>query len=201
MIESTAPSGSSLPCSGSRDVGTRNQPATNATAMIGTFTRKTEPYQKWPSRKPLATGPIAPAAPVVAAQIAIALVRSCGGKTFTRIESVDGMISAADAPIAARQAMSCHISVDSDASAAATRKPTSPSCSAPLRPNRSPSAPVENSRPANTSEYAATTHCSCEVVACRSRESVGIATLRLALPTKTISRLRHSTASVHQRRA
>ena len=30
--------------------------------------------------------------------------------------------------------------------------------------------------------------------------SVGMATLRLELPTKTISRLRHSTASVHHRR-
>ena len=34
-------------------------------AMIGTFTRNTEPYQKWPSSQPLATGPIAPAAPAV----------------------------------------------------------------------------------------------------------------------------------------
>ena len=80
MIDSTAPSGSSLPCSGSRDFGTRNHPATSASAMIGTFTRNTDPYQKCPSSKPLATGPIAPAAPVVAAQIAIALDRSLGGK-------------------------------------------------------------------------------------------------------------------------
>ena len=48
--------------------------------MIGTFTRKTEPYQKCPSSQPLATGPIAPAAPVTPAQIAIAFVRSCGGE-------------------------------------------------------------------------------------------------------------------------
>ena len=109
-IERTAPTGSSWPCSGSRDLGTRNQPATSASAMIGTFTRNTDPYQKWPSSHPLATGPIAPAAPVVAAQIAMALVRSSGGNTFTRIDNVDGMINAADAPIAARQAMSCHIS-------------------------------------------------------------------------------------------
>ena len=47
-------------------------PATSATTMIGTLTRKTEPNQKWPSRKPLATGPSAPAAPVTLAQIAIA---------------------------------------------------------------------------------------------------------------------------------
>ena len=57
--------------------GTRNFPATSATTMIGTLTRNTEPYQKCPSSQPLATGPIAPAAPVTLAQIAIAFVRSC----------------------------------------------------------------------------------------------------------------------------
>ena len=70
-----------------------------------------------------------------------------------------------------------------------------------MRPYRSPSAPVENSRPANTSEYAAITHCSCAVVAPSTRDSVGMVTLRLELPTKTMSRLRQSTANVHQRRA
>ena len=58
-----------------------------------------------------------------------------------------------------------------------------------------------NSRPANTSEYAATTHWSCDSVAPRSRESVGRATFRVELPPNTISRLRQSTASVHHRRA
>ena len=67
--------------------------------MIGTLTRNTEPNQKWPSRQPLATGPSAPAAPVTLAQIAIAFGRSCGGKTLTRIDSVDGMMSAAAAPM------------------------------------------------------------------------------------------------------
>ena len=38
--------------------------ATSATRMIGTLTRKTDPYQKWPSSQPLATGPMAPAPPV-----------------------------------------------------------------------------------------------------------------------------------------
>src|SRR5579862_8490145 len=160
-----------------------------------------EPYQKWTSRNPLATGPIAPAAPVVAAQIAIARVRSWGGNTLTRIDSVDGMMNAAAAPMSARHAINSHIAVDADASDAPMRKPTSPSCSAPLRPKRSPSAPVENSRPANTSEYDATTHWSCDEVACRSRESTGMATLRLELPTKTMTRLRQSTASVHHRRS
>ena len=45
------------------------------------------------------TGPIEPATPVVVAQIAIALARSRGGNTFTRIDSVDGMMNAAPTPI------------------------------------------------------------------------------------------------------
>ena len=121
-IESTAPIGIERRLLGVARRGTRNRPPTSASAMIGTLTRNTEPYQKWPSRKPLATGPIAPAPPVVAAQMAIALVRSCGGNTLTRIDSVDGMISAAPAPISARQAISCSTRRSTDASAAPTRK-------------------------------------------------------------------------------
>ena len=55
----------------------------------------------------MTTGPIEPATPVVVAQIAIALARSPGGNTFTRIDSVDGMMNAAPTPISARQAMIC----------------------------------------------------------------------------------------------
>src|SRR3954462_5247975 len=47
----------------------------------------------------------------------------------------------------------------------------------------------------------AMTHCSWDSVACSSRDSVGIATLRLEVPTVTISRLRHSTPRIHHRRA
>ncbi len=46
-----------------------------------------------------------PATPVVVAQIAIALARSPGGNTFTRIDNVDGMMNAAPRPITARHAM------------------------------------------------------------------------------------------------
>ena len=151
-VDSTAPMGSSGARFGSRDLGTRNRPLTNASNTIGTLTRNTAPYQKCPRRNPLATGPMAPAPPLVAAQKAIALVRSCGGNTLTRIDNVDGMISAAAAPISARQAMSWPMVDEAEASAAPIRKIINPSCSAPLRPNRSPSAPVENSRPAKTSE-------------------------------------------------
>ena len=44
-----------------------------------------------------------------------------------RIDSVDGMIKAAAAPITARQAMSCHMAVDKVAKPAATRKSKRPS--------------------------------------------------------------------------
>src|SRR5580700_7812974 len=98
MIERIEPPGSKLACLGSRDFGTRNFPATRAMTMIGTLMRNTEPYQKCPSSRPLATGPKAPDAPVMLAQIAIALGRSCGGKTLMMIESVDGMMNAPAAP-------------------------------------------------------------------------------------------------------
>src|SRR5205085_1866483 len=83
-----------------------------------------------------------------------------------------GMMSAAAAPMSARHAISCHISPEADASTAATRKTTRPSCNTPLRPKRSPMAPVENNSPANTSEYAATTHWSWDSLACSSRHKV-----------------------------
>ena len=120
-IDRSAPTGSSAASCGSRDLGTRNQPPMNATVMIGRLMRNTEPNQKWVSRKPLMTGPSEPAKPVVAAQIAIAFARSCGGNTLTRIDNVDGMISAAPAPITHRQMMTCVVSVACDARSAPTK--------------------------------------------------------------------------------
>src|SRR3954452_2187782 len=94
-IDSSAPIGSSRASCGSRDFGITNLPKIRAMMMTGTLMRKIEPNQKWPSKKPLATGPNAPAAPVMLAQIAIAFGRSFGGKMLMMIDSVDGMISAA----------------------------------------------------------------------------------------------------------
>src|SRR5205085_10971325 len=121
------PIGAKVASLGSREVGTRDRPATRATTMIGTLIRNTDPYQKCPSKKPLATGPSAPAAPVMLAQMAIALGRSLGGKTLMMIESVDGMMNAPAAPMTARHAISCHIAVDNEASPASTRNSTTPS--------------------------------------------------------------------------
>src|SRR6476469_8878614 len=134
MIDSTDPNGSSWASSGSRDFGSRNQPAMNAVVTIGMFTRNTEPYQKWVRRKPLATGPIMPAQPATAAQAEIAFVRSSGGNTFTRIDSVDGMMNAATTPMRPRHAMSCQVLCDRVAPTHEIRNTTSPNWSAPLRP-------------------------------------------------------------------
>src|SRR4051794_30288767 len=60
--------------------------------------------------------------------------------------------TAAPRPMAARLAMICQTWSDCEAARHATRKTPRPACSAPLRPNRSPRAPVVNSSPANTSE-------------------------------------------------
>ena len=70
-----------------------------------------------------------------------------------------------------------------------------------LRPKRSPSVPAVNRRPAKTSAYESTIHCSALVDAPRSRAIAGRARFRLMLATITTVRLRHSTPSVVQRRA
>src|SRR2546427_5206494 len=132
MVDSAAPAGSSGACSWSRDFGTKNLPPISATRINGTLMRNTEPHQKRARSRPPAIGPKAPAAPVTLAQMAIALGRSCGGKTLMRIDSVDGMMRAAPAPIRARQAISCHMAWE--ASPAPMRNRANPSWRAPLRP-------------------------------------------------------------------
>ena len=98
--------------------------------------------------------------------------------------------------------MSCHIAVDADASAAPTRKPTQ----AELQRALATEAVAERAgREQQAGEHERVRGDHPLQLRRRwrasSRDSVGIATLRLELPTKTISRLRQSTASVHHRRS
>ena len=95
-------------------------------------------------------GPSAAAPAATPAQVEIAFARSCGGNTLVMIDSVDGITNAAATPMTARPATTWPAVVAVAATAAPTRNSTSPACSAPLRPNRSPSVPAVNSRPANT---------------------------------------------------
>jgi hypothetical protein len=57
------------------------------------------------------------------------------------------------------------------------------------------------SRPAKTSRYASTIHCSVEVDASNSSCRLGRATLRIVLSSPMIRRERERTTSVFQRRA
>jgi hypothetical protein len=80
----------------------------------------------------------------------MAVPRSPGGNTLAMIDSVEGMTNAAATPMTARAPMIMPAVSATTAIAEPARNSASPNCSAPLRPNRSPSVPALNSRPANT---------------------------------------------------
>ncbi len=70
-----------------------------------------------------------------------------------RIDSVDGMIKAAAAPITARQAMSCHMAVDKVAKPGRHEEEQQARVATrPFARSGRPARPVVNSRPAKTSE-------------------------------------------------
>ncbi len=96
-------------------------------------------------------GPSTPARPAVPAHTPMALPRSPGGKTLVMIDSVAGMMNAPPMPMNARVAISWSaLFANADASEPIPNT-TSPICSAPRRPNRSPRLPAVRSSPANTS--------------------------------------------------
>ena len=88
--------------------------------------------------------------PATPAQMPIARPRSSGGKMFVMIDSVEGMINAPPMPINERVAISVVAPPENADAMEPSPKITSPTFSARLRPNRSPSAPIVSSRPANT---------------------------------------------------
>ena len=107
------------------------------------------------------SGPSTPARPAVPAQMPIALPRSSGGNTLVMIDSVAGMMNAPPMPMNARVDDQLVGRLDANAEASEPRpNTTSPTCSAPRRPNLSPRLPAVSSRPANTSVYESTIHCS-----------------------------------------
>ena len=97
-------------------------------------------------------GPMATPAPDTPAQMAIAWVRSWAGNTLVRIDRVDGMMNAAARPMIARAAMTSPELSEKEAKSAPAMNSTRPNCSAPFRPNRSPSVPAVKSMPAKISE-------------------------------------------------
>ena len=200
-IDKSAPSGSSGARRFSLADGTRNAPAISATATTKTLVRKIAPHQKCSSSNPLVTPPSAAPTPANVAQIAIAFGRSLGGNTWASTDNVAGMTNAAPTPIAARATINAFAELENAAKPDARPNTTRPLFRESRRPKRSPSEPAVNNKPANTRLYASTIHCSELEPACSSRCNVGIATFRLALATTIMTRLRHRTPSVHQRRS
>ncbi len=150
IIDSNAPTGSSGTSCSSLDDGQMMVTITRAAKAIGTETKNTEPNQKWVSTRPPSSVPMTPPAPANPAHTAIAFGRSCGGKTLVSSDSVDGMMKAAPTPIRQRKSNSTFGLPAWLDSTAALPKIARPTCSAPLRPNLSPSAPAGRSSPAKT---------------------------------------------------
>ncbi len=111
------------------------------------------------------------------------------------------MISAPPMPMKARVAMSWVAVSEIAAAAEPMANRTRPSCSAPLRPNRSERLPVVSNSPANTRTYESMIHWISEFEASKSVISDGIATFRIVLSITMIRRLRQSTARISQRRS
>src|SRR3954451_4636225 len=141
-IDNTAPTGSSALGWGSFESGTIRRPRISATITTGTFTKKTEPHQKLARSQPPTIGPVAIPRPDTPAQMPIARPRSCAGKTFVRIDRVDGMISAPPTPMSARLAINALDVPENADSVEPARKITRPTASAFLRPYRSDRLPV-----------------------------------------------------------
>ena len=116
----------------------------------GTFTRNTDPHQKWASNQPPTIGPIAMPRPETPAQMPIARPRSCAGNTLVKIDRVEGMISAPPTPIRARLAIRALEVPENAERVEPTPKITRPRASAFRRPYRSDRLPVVSNRPANT---------------------------------------------------
>src|SRR6186997_1219727 len=204
--ESTAPNGSSGVAESSLLRGANTATATITTTETTMFTTNTAPHQndgkihQPVSRKPAMTGPSAPPAPAKPAQIAIALARSCGGKTAVSNDSVAGITKAAPMPEIALEAMTAsEVLANAPTSDPAANTPR-PHSNASLRPKRSPIAPAVSNRPAKTIAYESTIHCRSVALAPSDPCIDGRATLRPDTAITTITKLRHRTPSRNQRR-
>jgi hypothetical protein len=174
--------------------------ATIPSTATGTFTRNTEPHQKWSSSQPPTMGPSGTPRPMAAAMIEMARARWAGGKITGRIAVAIGVMIAEPSPIRARAAISPPVAVVQAAPTEARPKKPRPTSSTRRRPTRSPSAPIGSSRPAKTRMYASTIHCRPLVPAPRSAARVGSATLRIVPSRPSVSRQITSAPRAHQRR-
>ena len=115
-------------------------------------------------------------------------------------DSVAGMTSAAPAPCTALPAMITSAEPAKPLTSAPAPNTAKPANNAPLRPNRSPSAPAVSNSPAKTSAYASTIHWSIAALTSSSLWSVGRATLSDDTAITIITSDRHMIPSRNQRR-
>ena len=176
--------------------GTRRGASSTSTTITGTFTRNTEPHQKYSSSSPPTIGPSAIPPETLAVQIPIARVRSAGSGNRCRIsDSVDGIRVAPPIPISARAPMStAALGASAAASEAAPNRPA-PMSSRRRRPIRSPRLPITISRPASRKPYTSRIQSVWLALGCSSAVIVGIAMCRIVMSIEVSSTGRVSTAS------
>jgi hypothetical protein len=148
----TAPSDVDRPVGASpRLSGTLARHANSSTAPIGTLSRKAQRHEKWSTRKPPTTGPIAAVMPLNADHVPIARPRLASGKLAPSSARLPGTSSAAPMPCSARAAISWPVSCAAAHAADIAVKTTTPTRNTRLRPKRSPSAPPTSSSAARNS--------------------------------------------------
>ena len=117
--------------------------------MTGTASRNTEPHQKFSSRIPPTTGPIALPAEKAEIQTAIATERCRWSLNMLKISArVDGARVAPAIPSSARLTMSISGDVEKAASSESRPNAAAPMRSSLRRPIRSPSVPIVIRKPA-----------------------------------------------------
>lgn len=145
---------SSRVAAGSRSRGWGNSgssigPVTSRTSMTGTPSRNTDPHQKFASRTPPTTGPMAMPPTKQLIHTAIAAPRCRGSVNMLLIRaSVDGISVAPEISSSARAPMSIAGLVEYAASTDATPNAAAPISSSFRRPMRSPSEPIVTRNPA-----------------------------------------------------
>ncbi len=120
-----APITSQGPLRSPRDSGSSHRPISSIAAIIGMLMRKTDPHQKFSTRKPPRTGPTAAPTAATALHTPMATARSRrSGKTCRRIDSVAGMIMAPPMPSRARATMRiCGLGASAAAAEARPKRP------------------------------------------------------------------------------
>ena len=150
-IEHSEPPGSGLFAARFFELGTRAMPSTKATAAIGTLTRNIEPHQKWASSRPPAIGPSAIPTPITPPQAPMARARRAGSrKTSLMIDSDDGIVDAAPAPMTPLHAISSGTEPEKAAPTEPPANTVRPRRKNHLRPIRSARLPFTSNNPAKT---------------------------------------------------